>query len=143
MKIKAKFTIPGEPQGKGRPRFTGKGKRPTTPDNTVFYENLVKVEFQRQCHGIKFPDDSMIDMRITAYYEIPQSASKKRRAAMLNHKIRPTKTPDVDNIFKVVADSLNGIAYRDDKQIVDGMVRKFYSDEPRVVVTIQNSAEVY
>lgn len=143
MKIKAKFTIPGEPQGKGRPRFVGNGRKPITPEKTAVYENLVKLEYQRQCHGIKFQDDSMIDMRITAYYEIPSSASKKKRAAMLNHKIRPTKTPDVDNIFKVVADSLNGIAYRDDKQIVDGMVRKFYSDEPRVVVTIQNSAEVY
>ena len=143
MKIKAKFTIPGEPQGKGRPRFVGGGRKPITPEKTAVYETRVKLEYQRQCHWAKFPDDAQIDMRITAYYEIPSSASKKKRAAMLDHKIRPTKTPDVDNIFKVVADSLNGIAYRDDKQIVDGMVRKFYSDEPRVVVTIQNSAEVF
>lgn len=143
MKIKAKFTIPGEPQGKGRPRFVGTGRKPITPEKTAVYENLVKLEYQRQCHGIKFPDESMIDMRITAYYEIPKSASKKKRTAMLNHKIRPTKKPDIDNVFKVVADSLNGLAYHDDSQIVDGMVRKFYSDEPRVVVTIQNSAEVY
>lgn len=145
MKLKAKFTIPGEPQGKGRPRFAGKGKKPMTPDDTVFYENLVKVEYQRQCHGIKFPEDAQLDIRITAYFKTPsvKSTSKKKMAAMLGHKIRPTKKPDVDNIFKVVADSLNGIAYRDDSQIVDGMVRKFYSDEPRVVVTIQNSADVY
>lgn len=55
---------------------------------------------------------------------------------MLDHKIRPTKKPDFDNIGKVICDALNKIAYRDDSQIVDAQVRKFYSDRPRVVVTI-------
>ena len=53
--------------------------------------------------------------------------------------LRPTLKPDYDNIAKIIADSLNGIAYRDDAQIVDGYVRKFYSDKPRVVVTIQEA----
>lgn len=142
MKIKAKFTIPGEPKGKARPRVTGTGHA-FTPKETAMYENLVKLEYQRQCHGVRFPDEAEIDMRITAYYEIPKSVSKKKRASMLAHRIRPRKKPDLDNVFKIVADSLNGIAYHDDSQIVDGMVRKFYSEEPRVVVTIQNSADVY
>lgn len=142
MKIKAKFTIPGEPKGKGRPRVMKSGHA-YTPRDTAVYENLVRLEFQRQCKGVRFPDDMDIDMRITAYYEVPKSVSKKKRAAMLEHRIRPKKKPDIDNVFKIVADSLNGIAYHDDSQIVDGMVRKFYSDEPRVVVTIQNTADVY
>ena len=39
-------------------------------------------------------------------------------------------------------DSLNEIAYHDDVQVVDCQVRKFYSDNPRVVVTIQEAAAV-
>lgn len=142
MKIKAKFTIPGEPKGKGRPRVRSAGYA-YTPSDTAVYENLVKLEYQRQCKGVRFPDDMDIDMRITAYYKAPKRVSKKKRTAMLEHRIRPKKKPDIDNVFKIVADSLNGIAYHDDSQIVDGMVRKFYSDEPRVVVTIQNAADVY
>ena len=78
----------------------------------------------------------MLDVRVMAYYTIPKSISKKKRQAMLDHKVRPTKKPDFDNIGKVICDSLNGIAYRDDAQIVDAQVRKFYSDTPRVVVII-------
>lgn len=137
--MEAKFVIHGEPQGKGRPRFsTVAGHVKTrTPDQTVVYENQIKTEFISQCGQMKFPDDAMLDVRVLAYFAIPKSASKKKRAAMLAHKIRPTKKPDFDNIAKVVCDSLNGIAYRDDAQIVDAMARKFYSETPRVVVTIR------
>lgn len=134
------FVIPGEPQGKGRPRFsTQHGRAITrTPEQTALYENLVKMEYRQQCRGIRFQDDAMLDVRVYAYYSIPTSAGKKKRQAMLTKKIRPTKKPDFDNIGKVICDSLNGIAYRDDAQIVDGMVRKFYSEEPRVVVKISD-----
>ena len=51
-----KFTIPGPPQGKGRPRFSRRGKFVTTftPDKTVLYENLIRMEYQRQCGTERF-----------------------------------------------------------------------------------------
>ena len=136
--MRAKFCIHGDPQGKGRPRFsTVCGHVHTrTPDETVLYENLVKTEYRQQV-GVKFPDDAMLDVRIFAYYPIPKSVSKRKRQAMLERKIRPTKKPDWDNVGKVICDSLNGVAYRDDTQIVDSMVRKFYGEDPKVVVTIE------
>ena len=136
--MRAKFCIHGDPQGQGRPRFsTVCGHVHTrTPDETVLYENLVKTEYRQQV-GVKFPDDAMLDVRIFAYYPIPKSASKRKRQAMLEKKIRPTKKPDWDNVGKVICDSLNGIAYRDDAQVVDSMVRKFYGEDPKVVVTIE------
>ncbi len=136
--MRAKFCIHGDPQGKGRPRFsTVCGHVHTrTPDETVLYENLVKTEYRQQV-GVKFPDDAMLDVRIFAYYPIPKSVSKRKRQAMLDRKIRPTKKPDWDNVGKVICDSLNGIAYRDDAQVVDSMVRKFYGEDPKVVVTIE------
>lgn len=135
--MRAEFCVYGEPQGKGRPRFsTVCGHVKTqTPEQTVIYENLVRTEYRSQS-GKRFPDDAMLDVRIFAYYSIPKSVSKKKRQAMLDKKVRPTKKPDFDNIGKVICDSLNGIAYRDDAQIVDSMVRKFYSETPRVVVSI-------
>ena len=48
----------------------------------------------------------------------------------------PTKKPDTDNIAKIILDSLNGIAYHDDAQIVRLTVQKSYSREPRVLVEI-------
>lgn len=74
-----------------------------------------------------------------AYYGIPKSTSKKKHKLMLFKALRPTKKPDIDNIAKAVLDSINRIAYKDDSQIVDLQVRKFYSENPRVVVTIQKA----
>ena len=67
---------------------------------------------------------------------------KQVKELMKENKIRPTKKPDFDNISKVIADSLNGIAYKDDAQIVSAIFQKYYSDEPRVEVTITKIGEV-
>lgn len=141
--MKVRFTVLGEPQGKGRPKFSKRGDFAVTrtPDETVIYENLIQTEFLRQCGNVRFNDNDYLDMRIMAYYSIPSSASKKKRRMMIEKEIRPTKKPDADNIIKVVADSLNQVAYRDDSQIVDTMIRKYYSEQPRIEVVIQTTKE--
>ena len=133
---KIKFTILGNPNGKGRPRFSTNTGRAYTPKKTTMYENLVRIEYGIQCNNFRFDDDAMLDMRILAFYEIPKSTSKKKRNLMLSGMLRPTKKPDMDNVVKIIADSLNKVAYRDDTQIVDCQCRKFYSDTPRVEVII-------
>lgn len=134
---KVKFTVLGEPKGKGRPRFSTQTGRAFTPKQTVNYETLVHTEYMVQCEGFRFPDDAMLDMRILAYYSVPKSGSKKEKAKKLENIIRPTKKPDMDNVVKMVADALNQVAYKDDTQIVDCQVRKFYSEQPRIEVIIQ------
>jgi len=151
--VKVKFTVLGEPQGKERARavalFNKKTRQPVvdpktgraiiseyTPDKTVQYENLIKSEYRRQIGIFKFQDNAMLDMRVMAYYTIPKSDSKVMQRKKETGEIRPTKKPDWDNIAKVVADSLNKVAYKDDAQVVDAQVRKFYSRQPRIEVTI-------
>ena len=136
--MQIKFVIPGEPKGKGRPQFSARNGKAfaRTPEKTVIYENQVKTEYNQQCTGIRFADDEQLSMRVTAYYSIPKSVSKKRRELMITGMIRPTKKPDADNVLKVIADSLNQIAYRDDAQIVCTVVEKYYAEQPRVEVEI-------
>lgn len=133
------FTIPGEPKGKGRPRATTvSGRvRTYTPEATANYENLVKVSFL-QAHGKAEPyaKDVPLVAKISAFFPIPQSASKKKQAAMEAGEISPTKKPDTDNIAKIVLDALNGLAYYDDAQIVVLSLQKTYSTKPRVDVQI-------
>jgi len=136
--MKVSFIIPGEPQGKGRHRTTKSGHS-YTPRETVLYENLIKTVYIQQTGSFRFDDNEPLDIRITAYFPIPKSVSKRKRQAMLDRILRPVVKRDWDNIGKVVCDALNNIAYRDDRQIVDATVRKFYSDEPRVVVTISEA----
>ncbi len=131
-----KFIVLGTPTAKGRPRMTRQGHT-YTPQKTVMYENLVRLEYQRQCGSFQFDRDALLDVRMIAYYPIPKSVSQKKRQMMADHRIRPMKRPDVDNVCKSILDSLNQIAYHDDAQVVDCQVRKFYGDTPKVVVTIE------
>ena len=132
-----RFVIPGEPQGKGRPKFSRQGNfvKTYTPAKTENYEAHIKACFMASGAGM-IPQGVEIGMEITAFYSIPKSTSKKRAALMREGVIRPAKTPDFDNVAKVICDALNKIAYYDDAQIVEAAFAKFYADEPRVVVRL-------
>lgn len=132
------FEIVGEPQGKGRPRFSTRGGfvKTYTPEKTASYENFVKLCYLNKYKGQKL--DGEIIAEIIAYFSIPKSFSKKKRLEAIEGKIKPTKKPDTDNIAKTILDSLNGIAFEDDKQIVALLVNKLYGEEAKVVVTLKN-----
>ena len=132
------FNIAGKVQAKQRPRFNGKFAY--TPKETIAYENWVKTCFFDKYKGVQ-PLENPLKVKIIAYYEIPKSASKKKRQQMLENQIFPTVKPDTDNIAKGVLDSLNGIAYLDDKQVVKLEVEKYYSQVPSVAVMIEELLE--
>ena len=93
--VSVKFTVLGEPKGKGRPRFIQQTGRAITPKDTANYETLVRMEYMAQCQGYKFPDGTMLDMRILAFYSIPKSATKKNKELMKKQLLRPTKKPEI------------------------------------------------
>ena len=125
------LAIPGEPVSKARPRICKRGT--FTPEKTVNYETLVKELFiinkQEQLQG-------MLSAEINCYFKIPDSTSKKKKALMISGNIRPVKKPDVDNLAKICLDALNGLAYKDDSQVVDLIIRKWYSCNPRVEIEL-------
>ena len=134
--MKAEFIVYGEPVGKARPRVTRMGHA-YTPEKTVLYENLIKMEYERQCGGEKARKPEQVMMTVVLYYQIPKSVSKKKREQMITGGIRPTKKPDCDNALKCVADALNGLAYDDDSQLVQCHVEKWYAEDPRIEVILR------
>ncbi|ENY8496187.1 RusA family crossover junction endodeoxyribonuclease [Clostridioides difficile] len=133
--MRVNFTIDGEPVGKERPRFNLATKRTYTPNKTKSYEELIKWLYQSK---VKYRFTGYIKMTIRCYYSIAKNNSKKVKEQKRNNVLRPSKKPDIDNVIKVVADSLNGIAYKDDTQIVEVVASKYYSDKPRVEVMIED-----
>lgn len=143
------FNIPGEPMGKGRPRFsTFNGYvRTHTPKETTTYENKVIMSYRQEHEEMVFANNEMIHAEIDAYFIIPKSRYRfhkktgttdldKLGLEMLENKVRPTKKPDCDNIAKIVLDALNGIAYYDDSQVVSLVVRKHYAETTHVKVML-------
>lgn len=134
-----RFEVPGAPFGKERPKFARRGNYTMTytPKKTLQHEKEVVAAYMEVAKGRKFEKGTPLDIRIIAYYPIPKSTSKKKQREMLEHRLRPTVKPDLDNVAKLVYDALNGVAWHDDNAIVDTQVRKFYSDMPRVDVSIR------
>lgn len=135
--IEAYFKIDGEVVGKGRPKFTTRGRFPraVTPAKTRAYEDRVRTEYMTECDH-KWMNKEPLEMIVNAYFEVPRSASKKKQSKMILSEY-PTKKPDADNILKVIADALNLVAYGDDSQIVRATCRKFWAEESAVEVTIR------
>jgi Holliday junction resolvase RusA-like endonuclease len=131
------FSIPGQPQGKGRPKFARRGNfvGAYTPKETVNYENLVKMYAQEAMNGQSLIDGP-VSVEISAYVMVPESWSKKKKVMALSDQVYPTTKPDVDNFAKACLDSLNGIVWKDDKQVIDLKVMKRYSDKPCVLVNV-------
>ena len=131
------FTIPGEPIAKGRARsFIRAGHiAHYTPDKTVRYENLVKLAAQQAMAGIA-PIEGAVSLTMRAFFSIPVSWSmKKQRAAALG-EFAHTKRPDLDNVVKAIKDGANGVAWKDDSQVVDVRASKRYGT-PRVEVEVR------
>lgn len=134
-----RFSVPGEPRGKGRPRFvsTPRGGRTYTDAQTASYENLVKMCAKAAGAVIT---EGPHRVEIVAYFEPAQSWPKKRIAAALANEIAPGKI-DLDNLAKAVLDSLNGIGWSDDKSVSELIVTKRFAREPSVEVSVSRALQ--
>lgn len=133
-----RFVIYGEPKGKQRPKFStiNGHARAITPEQTVNFENLVRMEYHAQLGDFIIESGTPVYVLIDAFQSIPKGVSNRKRQLMIRGELRPMKKPDFDNLGKIICDSLNKIAYYDDSAVVDGRVRKFYGIKPRIEVFI-------
>ena len=129
------FEVPGKPQGKARPRFSRDG-RVYTPSATRAYEKRVRDAYRAQTKNARFPSGTPIKATVAAYFQIPASTSKKKRATLNGTPY--TKKCDIDNLLKLLFDSVNGAAYDDDAAICEVHAAKFYTaGEPYVLVRLE------
>ena len=52
-----------------------------------------------------------------------------------------TKKSDIDNITKIILDALNGVAYKDDAQIVELKAKKIYGESNKIYVQLEEVIE--
>lgn len=85
------FFIPGKPRGKGRPRFSG--GRAYTDEQTRAYEERIAWNYRRIAGKFRFPDDVFLRVRVQQQMPVPQSASKAKKAEMLEGGHSPPQSP--------------------------------------------------
>ena len=133
-----KFTVPGEPVGKGRARaFRNKAGGVTmfTPERTRSYEAIVR-SIAAEAMWSMAPIEGPVAMHLRAYFSAPKSLKKADKELARREELPVTKKPDASNVLKAVEDAMNGIVFKDDSQIALATVSKSYSEKPRVEVTI-------
>jgi len=129
----------GAPRGKGRPRAAGSafpGGRVVlyTDDRTRKFEAQLRFAGQQEMAGAA-PTGQPLRVIVQARFPIAASWPKRKQAAAELEQMRPTTTPDVDNLLKTL-DALNGIVWIDDRQIVEAIVSKVYSRSPGLTITV-------
>ena len=131
------FSIPGDPQGKARHRVvkTQTGIRAYTPARTVNYERAVAILARQAMKGRELIGGP-VSVAVEIGFKIPDSWSDAKKIKALKGLLLPTKKPDIDNIQKVLFDSLNGIVWEDDTQVVSVTASKRYVTDPHVFMRI-------
>jgi Holliday junction resolvase RusA-like endonuclease len=136
------ITIPGKPIAKNRPRFARRGKFVQTYSDQETEAGKFYLQARMQCKSEPLECPLMVRMsfflpRPKSHYGTGRNAGKLKSSA----PPYPDKKPDVDNYEKFAADCLNGLAWKDDSQVVDCHSKKRYSENPRTVIEIKPMEE--
>lgn len=108
------FKVEGRVVGSARPRVTRNGT--FIPKKTRDYRARIRGAFI-ESGGMR--RSGPISVSVSVFRELPKSRPKSVTSEPDTFK------PDVDNIGKNVLDALNGIAWDDDSQVVELVVRKY------------------
>jgi Holliday junction resolvase RusA-like endonuclease len=132
------FTVPGQPHGKGRPRFARRGNfvATYTDAKTSSYEDQIRF-YALQAMGSSEPLKTALEAFIYVRLSVPKSYPKKRVVACLSGSEWPCKKPDLDNVVKSFMDAMNSIVYGDDAQVVEIHTTKVYAETAGVDVLIK------
>ena len=114
---RTRFKVYGKVRGQSRPRFTTRGGfvKAYKDKRDVAYEQEIAKAY-REAGGTLHT--GAVEVHITAYRALPQS-----RPLKVTHE-PDTFSPDVDNLCKIFLDALNGVAYKDDSQVVYLIAKK-------------------
>ena len=132
----ARYIFNITPQAQARPRATrmGKGIRLYDPKKTADFKKQLRL--LAQAEHVE-PLQGALSVEIWFYRAVQKSISKKEHFRRTTGRVRPTVKSDIDNYAKSTLDGLNGTLWRDDAQIVDLNTHKYYSENPRIEIELE------
>ncbi len=112
-------------------RFSrGRVYNPSTPDKE-------RLRWQMRPYVLKEPLCEPCILKLTFFFPIPKSTSKRTRQLMLSGIIRPDIRPDTSNLAYLIENALQGIAYDDDKRVCSNIYAKYYGEVAKTVVEVE------
>ena len=131
--------------GKQRPKATSWGghARVYTPAATRNFETIVQDEIKRimKERNYELIDKEIpLDVEINFNFKLPNVSNKKKKMLEYTPVI---KRPDIDNLVKSVLDSMNGVVFQDDCQVITLTAGKLYAGFEKTTNTIIISVVEY
>ena len=103
-----------------------------TDPNVESYQSGVRREAKIVMDGDP-PLAGPLELSYLAVFPTLKTFSEKKRKAALAGMVFKTTRPDIENLFKGILDTLQGIVYYDDAQIIGlGRCYKIYGERPRI-----------
>ena len=137
--MKSTIIIFGNPVAKARPRF----RRFKTFVSTYDSQKKEKEEFILQAKAqpiVMFSGPIRLNCsfrlhRPKSHYGTGRNSGVLKKSAPEFHIVKP----DLDNLIKFVKDCLNGLAWKDDSQVVEyrNMVKEYATASPSTLVYIE------
>lgn len=131
MPLDIEVIIPGQPFAQKRHRDSRNGGKydPSASDKKVIRNHFFP-------HKKGKPYEGLLSIEIYAFFQTPKSWSKKKQDEA-EGKFRG-KTPDADNVEKIIFDALNKYIYKDDALIVRNHCERRYSMKPCTVIKLKS-----
>lgn len=133
------FIIYASPQPYKPLRINFKTGRFYVPNKKKLVTEIQKLVFSQipsEHINMYFPIFTETMFKVAFYIPTPSSFSKEDKYLGECKILRPIVTPDIDNVEKIIFDSLkDGIVY-DDAQVISNITEKYYSMTPRIEVLI-------
>jgi len=130
------FTVPGDPVPQPRHKITTRGRfaHAYIPKSHAIHAYREAIAKAARDAGATPTEREPLTLTIELVFKRPASHYTKQ-GLRKGAPILPR--PDVSNCQKGIEDALNGIAWKDDKQIGKAIVEKTYGDEARTTVRVQ------
>lgn len=160
--------FPTKPRGKGRPQFRTLPRKDAYFIEKIFDidgedkavkhyafkdvlpvaygESTKEIEAKMARHAMRYVEKRKIStpsgpvaVRWCAFFPPLQSDIRARKRDKIQSRVAHIKTPDKDNIEKLLLDALNGIAFLDDSQVIYSEGAKVYSHREGMRIQVFNA----
>jgi Holliday junction resolvase RusA-like endonuclease len=128
--VNISLTVLEEPVAKPRPRARNFGGRISVYTPTAAKEAEHRIRQQWRAEGFNETLYGPLRVILTAFVSRPQYHYRSGRNGALLRPFAPAwpaVKPDLDNYIKTVLDALNGVAWKDDAQVIDISASKRYA----------------
>lgn len=129
------ISLLGSPVGFARMRLSRLGSHFVPPHqrNAAAALRLAAEQAMRESDAVMFDEPVRLDLQ--AEFAPPASWSKRKQQAALIGLYHPPR-PDLDNVYKLAADALSAVVFRDDSLVAELHARKIYGVQPKLVITV-------